>query len=90
MLVDLEQIDMQPARDPLRSLVFHAAERAVRDVFIDGRQVVEGGKVLALDQAGAAEKLARAQERMLAKVVERDYLGRTADEVTPLSLRLKN
>ena len=30
VLVDLDCSDMQPARDPLRSLVYHAAERAVR------------------------------------------------------------
>ena len=27
---------MMPVRDPLRSLVFHAADRAVRDVYVDG------------------------------------------------------
>ena len=43
-IVDLKQIDMQPARDPLRSRVFHAAERAVRDVSVDGAQVVADGR----------------------------------------------
>ena len=27
---------MRPARDPLRSLVYSAADRAIRDVFVDG------------------------------------------------------
>ena len=40
VLVDLECPQMQPARDPLRSFVYHAADRAVRDVFVDGQQVV--------------------------------------------------
>ena len=87
-LVDLECVDMLPARDPLRSLVFHAADRAVSDVYIDGRQVVAEGRVLTLDAAGAAERLGHAQARMMARVPERDYLHRTADEITPLSLRL--
>ena len=88
VLVDLHCTDMRPVRDPLRSLVFHAADRAVRDVYIDGRLVVSQGKVLTLDAAGAADRLADAQQRMMALVPERDYLKRTAEEVAPLSLRL--
>lgn len=88
VLVDLACPEMMPARDPLRSLVFHAAERAVRDVFVDGVQVVAEGRVLTLDQAGAAARLAEAQARMMAAVPARDYRGRSADEITPLSLRV--
>ena len=89
VLVDLSCPDMLPARDPLRSLVFHAADRAVRDVFVAGRQVVAGGKVLTLDHAAAGARLAEAQARMMAGVAGRDYLGRSADEITPLSLPLR-
>jgi cytosine/adenosine deaminase-related metal-dependent hydrolase len=89
VLVDLAQPDMQPARDPLRSLVFHAAERAVRDVYVDGRQVVSNGKCLALDAAGAAARLSEFQARMMAEVPKRDFRGRSADEITPLSLPLE-
>jgi 5-methylthioadenosine/S-adenosylhomocysteine deaminase len=88
VLVDLEVSDMVPARDPLRSLVYHAAERAVRDVYVDGRQVVADFKVLTLDQADAAGRLAEAQARMLAAVRQRDYKGRSADDIVPLSLPL--
>ena len=86
VLVDLECPQMQPARDPLRSFVYHAADRAVRDVFVDGRQVVADGKVLTMDQAGAGAKLRAAQERMEALAPSRDYRRRTAAEITPLSL----
>ena len=88
VLVDLEVSDMVPARDPLRSLVYHAAERAVREVYVDGRQVVADFKVLTLDQADAAGRLAEAQARMLAAVRQRDYKGRSADDIVPLSLPL--
>lgn len=86
VLVDLSNPWMQPARDPLRSLVFHAADRAVRDVYIDGRQVVGDGRVLTLDHADACGRLTEAQARMMARVPSRDYLGRTADQITPMSL----
>jgi len=88
VLVDLACPQMQPARDPLRSLVYHAADRAVRDVFVDGIQVVADHRVLTLDQADAALRLAAAQERMEAAAPQHDYLRRKAEEITPLSLPL--
>jgi cytosine/adenosine deaminase-related metal-dependent hydrolase len=88
VIVDLAVPQMIPARDPLRSFVYHAADRAVRDVFVDGRQVVAEGKVVTLDQAAAGERLVEAQRRMLAAAPSRDYRGRTAEEIVPLSLPL--
>ena len=86
VLVDLTVAQMRPVRDPLRSLIFHAADRAVRDVFVGGEQVVADHKVLTLDQDGAADRLTRAQLRMLEAVERRDYRGRSAEEISPLSL----
>jgi len=88
VLVDLTCPQMQPARDPLRSLVYHAADRAVRDVFVDGKQVVADGRVTTMDEAGACARLRAAQQRMEALAPSRDYRGRTAAEITPLSLPL--
>ncbi len=68
VIVDLKHLHMMPARDPLRSFVYHAADRAVSDVFVDGQQVVEAGKVLTMDQADAAERLTEAQLRMMSMV----------------------
>jgi len=86
VVVDLACPQMQPDRDPLKSLIYHAADRAVRDVFIDGRQVVAEGRVVTLDQSAAGGKLRAAQERMEALAPSRDYLRRNAAEITPLSL----
>jgi 5-methylthioadenosine/S-adenosylhomocysteine deaminase len=88
VLVDLTNPWMMPARDPLRSLVFHAADRAVKDVYIAGEQVVADGKVLTIDHADAAARLADAQMRMMREAPMRDYRQRTADEIAPLSLPL--
>ena len=41
VLVDLAHPLMQPARDPLRSFVFHAADRAVRTVLVNGEVVLQ-------------------------------------------------
>lgn len=86
VLVDLENPWMMPARDPLRSLVFHAADRAVRDVYVDGHKVVADGRVLTLDHAGALERLTEAQRRMEATVPQRDPRHRSSAEIAPPSL----
>lgn len=86
VLVDLKNVWMQPARDPLRSLIYHAADRAVRDVYVDGKQVVRAGEVLTINHADACERLTEAQQRMMAACRQRDFKGRTADEIMPLSL----
>ena len=86
VLVDLTVPQMRPPRDPLRSFIYHAADRAVYDVFVDGRQVVAAHQVLTLDQDGAANRLAEAQRRMLDATTRRDYLGRNSDQISPLSL----
>jgi 5-methylthioadenosine/S-adenosylhomocysteine deaminase len=86
VLVDLENSWMMPARDPLRSVIFHAADRAVRDVYVDGHLVVANGRVLTLDRAGALERLTEAQKRMEATVPRRDPLHRRSGDIAPLSL----
>lgn len=88
VLVDLDHPAMQPLHDPLRSLVYAAADRAVRDVYVGGSKVVADGKVLTLDLADAAARLAQAQQRALAAVPRNDYAGRAADEMSPRSLPL--
>jgi 5-methylthioadenosine/S-adenosylhomocysteine deaminase len=86
VLVDLGNPWMMPARDPLRSIIFHAADRAIRDVYIDGEKVVANGRVLTLDQGGSLARLTAAQQRMEAKVPERDGRHRRSAEISPLSL----
>ncbi len=52
---------MRPVRDPIRSLIYAAADRAVKTVIVDGKTVVEGGRVLTMDHEKAAAELEAAQ-----------------------------
>ena len=74
---------MKPLRDPLRSLVHTAADRAVRDVYVDGVAVVRDGKVLTLDYAGAAERVEAARLRAEAEVPALHWSGGSIDSVSP-------
>jgi 5-methylthioadenosine/S-adenosylhomocysteine deaminase len=88
VVVDLTCPFMMPARDPLRSLIYTAADRAVQAVYVDGIKVVEKQRVLTLDHTGALTALVEAQARMEADVPNRDWRGRRADQIAPLSLRV--
>ena len=89
VVVDLSNPFMQPARDPLRSLVYTAADRAVQSVFVDGVQVVSNRRVLTLDHAEALGLLSEAQARMETEVPKHDWAQRRADEIAPLCLSVR-
>ncbi|MEJ0019192.1 MAG: amidohydrolase family protein [Acetobacteraceae bacterium] len=86
VLVDLANPWMRPARDPLRSLVFTGADRAVHTVFVHGAKVMDAGRVLTMDHAAALAEATEGQRRMLRDAPSRDWAGRTAEEIAPLSL----
>jgi 5-methylthioadenosine/S-adenosylhomocysteine deaminase len=86
VIVDTKHPAMMPLREPIRSLIYVAAERAVRDVWVGGEQVVADGKPLLIDYAEASEALERAQARSLEAVSKFDWAGRTADELVPMVL----
>ena len=88
VLVDLDHPAMRPARDPLRALVYSAADRAVEAVFVDGRAVVRDGVVLTIDAEATARTLEGAQAAGLESAAARDRLGRDAETLSPLSLPL--
>ena len=84
-LADISHPSMRPVRDPLRSLIYVAAERAVRDVFVDGAQVVRDGTCLAFDLADGTARLEAAQRRAEAAFTALDYAGRHHTDASPLT-----
>jgi 5-methylthioadenosine/S-adenosylhomocysteine deaminase len=90
VLVDTDHPAMRPPRDPVRSLIYVAGDRAVSDVYVGGVQVVADGEPVFLDRRAASIELERAQQRMLANVKRLDWAGRTPGELAPLALPLKD
>lgn len=85
VVIDVTHPMMLPLYDPLRSLVFSACDRAVKDVYIGGIRVVADGKVLTMDQQRVADEVSRIQAMVVADIPNRDRKGRPADEVSPLT-----
>jgi hypothetical protein len=80
---------MRPLRDPLRSLVYSAGDRAVRDVFVAGRQVVSGGTVPGIDIEAAIARLQAGQDATLATTAARDWAKRDVDALSPRVYELR-
>jgi 5-methylthioadenosine/S-adenosylhomocysteine deaminase len=86
VLVDLTHPAMCPAHDPIRTLIYAADDRAIRAVYVDGREVVAGGKVLTIDYPAATASLAEAQRRIVERAPSLDWAGRSLEELAPPTL----
>ena len=83
VLVDCAHPAMRPCRDPVQSLIYSAGDRAVRQVFVGGREIVRDGRALTIDYAAAAAALEEAQGRALAQIRQLDWAGRGPDAIAP-------
>jgi cytosine/adenosine deaminase-related metal-dependent hydrolase len=82
-VVDMSHPYMQPDYEPLRSLIYSAGDRAIRDVYVDGVQVVRDGKVTAFDIAEDLAMLRKGQSEVIANAPQRDWAGRSLAEMSP-------
>ena len=89
VIVDIEHPLMRPGREPLRNLINVAAERAVKDVFIDGKQVVANGEVLTLEYESSLAEMDAAQIRSIRNVPELDFQNRTLDQLAPMTFPVR-
>jgi 5-methylthioadenosine/S-adenosylhomocysteine deaminase len=87
VLVDVTHPMMRPARDPVRSLVYAAGDRAVKDVFVDGRKVVADGEVVTMDYRAAAAHLHEAQKRVVQNAPAQDWAHRPVEVSSPPTFR---
>ncbi len=74
---------MTPLRDPVKNIVFNASDEDVDRVYVNGRLVVDGGRVLAADEGKILRDLQAAGERMWPRMATFDWAGRGADELSP-------
>ena len=87
VLVDIKHPSMMPMREPLRSLLYVAADRAVRDVYVDGERVVADGRATKIDSTSRHWRhLEEAQRRSTVEVPKLDWATRTTDELAPMVL----
>jgi cytosine/adenosine deaminase-related metal-dependent hydrolase len=85
-LVDLRKLRIGPYRDPIKALVQCGTGDDVSRVIVDGRTVVEGGRVVGVDEDRVLADAQREAERLWAEVPEWHWQKLTADELSPMSL----
>jgi 5-methylthioadenosine/S-adenosylhomocysteine deaminase len=78
---------MTPMRDPVKNIVYNATAQDVDRVYVGGRLVVDGGRVLAADEAAILGALQAGGERMWPRMKQFDWAGRGADELSPPTYR---
>jgi 5-methylthioadenosine/S-adenosylhomocysteine deaminase len=76
---------MTPLRDPIKNLVYNATDEDVDRVYVDGRLVVDGGRVLGADEDAILRALQAGGERMWPAMAKHDWAARGADELSPPS-----
>jgi hypothetical protein len=52
-------------------------------VYVNGRVVVDGGRVLAADERAILSALQAAGDRMWPRMAKSDWAGRSADQLSP-------
>ncbi len=87
VIIKLDSINMSPVRDPIRNLVMSGSNGDVTTVMIDGKIVVEDGRVPGIDEERLAENLQREQERVWGMLPSHDVFGRNVDEITVPSFK---
>jgi len=87
VMVDVTAPSMRPLRDPIQSLIYAAADRAVRNVFVAGELVVADGRVTTMDFEAASLALEEAQRRVEPMVRQLDWAHRSHAELSPLVYR---
>ncbi|HIW14042.1 MAG TPA: amidohydrolase family protein [Firmicutes bacterium] len=89
VIVRTDNFDCMPLRDPIKVLVYSASSHDIGRVIVDGQTLVQDGKVLRGDQEKMYHDMQKAGERMWKNVPNRDYKGRTADQISPFSFPLR-
>jgi cytosine/adenosine deaminase-related metal-dependent hydrolase len=88
VVFDGRTMNMRPMRDPIKNIIYYGGTRSIDMVFVDGKVLVEGGKVLEVDEYALGDRVQAAADRALARVSERDWAGRTHEQMAPLSFSL--
>lgn len=84
-IVDLSNLRIGPFHDPIRALVNCASSADVETVIVDGRVVVEGGRVKGVDEDALLAEVQAASERQWAALPEHHWQGLSVDEYSPPS-----
>jgi cytosine/adenosine deaminase-related metal-dependent hydrolase len=87
---DIIIVDLPPAADhPIKALVYMANQQDIKTVIVDGKVLVEGGRMLEVDEEELARKASEVTQRQKMAVVGQNPMGLSADEFFPPSFPME-
>jgi cytosine/adenosine deaminase-related metal-dependent hydrolase len=87
-VVDLSSLRTGPIEDPIRTIVLNASGAYVKTVIVDGRTVVEDGRLPGVDVESMRVRAQRYFERYRMAYSEWDYLRRPTHVLFPPTFRI--
>jgi cytosine/adenosine deaminase-related metal-dependent hydrolase len=87
LVIDLQTKRVAPVYDPIKSLVNAATSENVEKVCCDGILLVDGGKVVGVDEETLVSRVQEIALKEWERIPEWDYLGREAEEYAPPSFK---
>ncbi len=85
-MVDLRRLHIGPYDDPIKALVHYAVQDDIEHVYVDGRRVVDGGRVRGMDEAETVVLTQGLTSKMTRLFAE--WSGQRVDQLFPSSFPL--
>ena len=85
VIVDMTALHLGLIDDPIKTLVYMASQRDIETVLVDGKIVVEGGRVPGVDEEVLARKANQVNQRQKMAFVPQNPFGLLADVLFPPS-----
>ncbi len=87
VIINMTTLNNVPCRDPIRNLVNCTQRSDVKTVIVDGKTLVEEGRLLHVDEEKLVKEAQHCGERIWEKIPGFHHFHRTADEVSPQSFK---
>jgi 5-methylthioadenosine/S-adenosylhomocysteine deaminase len=87
-IINMETINNVPCRDPVKNIINAATRADVSYVFVNGKVIVEKGKLLTIDESKLVKKVQKTTEKIWDRIPDNHYLSQHSDIVSPQSFKL--
>lgn len=84
-IIDMDVLDIGPVKDPIRALIHSGSRDLIDKVIVDGRTLVEGGKLTMWNERESLEQARAGAERVWANFSKYHWSGKPVEEVFPES-----
>lgn len=84
-VINMQTLNNVPCRDPVKALVNSATREDVTHVIVDGKLVIDEGKLLVIDEEKLVEQVQKTTQAIWDRIPENHYLGQHSDAVSPQS-----